>query len=67
VGNCDRCGAKAIKTMPTDWQPGDEGLTADFIGVCADCEPIVKAENDERLLEHDINPKTLRPMPKLVA
>lgn len=67
VGRCDRCGAKAIKNMPTKWEPGEEGLTADFIGVCATCEPVVKAENDETLLRYDINPKTLMPLPKLVA
>jgi len=62
LGPCSRCSTKATKSVPTKWEPSPEGLTADYIDVCAECAKTVEEENAPVLRHYGIDPKTLRPM-----
>lgn len=62
LGYCRRCTNKATKSLPTDYQPSPEGLTADVIDVCNRCAREVKQENDRVLRGHGIDPVTMRPL-----
>jgi hypothetical protein len=62
LGYCKRCKKKAIKSVPVNWQPSPEGLTADYIDCCAKHAKEVLAENAPVLRSHGIDPKTMRPM-----
>ncbi len=62
LGNCSRCGAKATKSLPTKWEPSPEGLTADYIDVCAECAETIKKENEPVLRSFGIDPTTMRPL-----
>jgi hypothetical protein len=67
IGFCSRCPKKAQKSLPTEWQPGPEGLTADYIDVCAECAKAVKKENAIVLRRNGIDPKTMRPIPGVLV
>jgi hypothetical protein len=62
MGFCSRCTRRATKSLPTKYEPSPEGLTADYIDVCAKCAKAVKQENARVLRSQGIDPKTLRPL-----
>jgi hypothetical protein len=61
LGPCSRCPAKATKSVPFDWKPSPEGLTADYTDVCEECAATVEEESDPVLRSYGINPKTMQP------
>lgn len=61
VGKCDRCGHDAVREIPANWEVKTEGrLTSDWLPVCADCEPTVKAENRRALQAQGLDPDTVQ-------
>jgi hypothetical protein len=64
---CERCGKRAVRSLPTNWQPDPRGMSADWINVCAGCARIVGKENEKVMRQYGLDPVTLRPDPQAQA